>query len=166
MRARSASSSRPRCRSAALWHNVTPRARALQVFAQLHIWDTQHNNGVLIYVLRADRAVEIIADRGISARVSEAEWQAVCREVEAHYRAGRYVEGSHRGGGGGGAAVGAAFSRRRARGERTAQSADTPLESMRVSRGTDSQRPPGWAYRSALTAAAGRAPAACLPAAP
>jgi uncharacterized membrane protein len=79
---------------AALWHNVTPRARAAQVFAHLRIWDTHHNNGVLIYVLRADRAVEILADRGISARVSEAEWQAVCREVEAHYRAGRYGEGS------------------------------------------------------------------------
>jgi uncharacterized membrane protein len=79
---------------AALWHNVTPRTRALQVFSHLRIWDTHHNNGVLIYVLRADRAVEILADRGISARVSEAEWQAVCREVEAHYRAGRYGEGS------------------------------------------------------------------------
>jgi uncharacterized membrane protein len=77
-----------------LWHGVTPRARALQVFAHLRVWDTHHNNGVLIYVLRADRAVEIVADRGISARVSEAEWQAVCREVELHYRAGRYAEGS------------------------------------------------------------------------
>jgi uncharacterized membrane protein len=78
----------------ALWHRVTPRARALQLFAQLHIWDTHANNGVLIYVLRADRAVEIVADRGISARVSEAEWQAVCREVEQHYRAGNYALGS------------------------------------------------------------------------
>ena len=78
----------------ALWHRVTPRARALQLFAQLHIWDTHANNGVLIYVLRADRAVEIVADRGISDRVSEAEWQAVCREVEQHYRAGNYALGS------------------------------------------------------------------------
>jgi uncharacterized membrane protein len=79
---------------AALWHNVTPRARAVQLFAHLHVWDTHANNGVLIYVLRADRAVEILADRGISARVSEAEWQAACRKVEIHYRAGRYAEGS------------------------------------------------------------------------
>ncbi len=78
----------------ALWHKVSPRARALQVFAQLHVWDTERNVGVLIYVLRADRAVEIIADRGISAQVSEAEWEAVCRDVEAHYREGRYVDGS------------------------------------------------------------------------
>ena len=78
----------------AIWRRVTPRERALQVFALLRVWDTHHNNGVLIYVLRADRAVEIIADRGISVRVSEREWQAVCREVEGHYRAGRYAEGS------------------------------------------------------------------------
>jgi uncharacterized membrane protein len=77
-----------------LWHGTTPRRRALALFAQLHIWDTEHNNGVLIYLLRADRAVEIIADRGINARVSEAEWQRVCREVEQEYRAGRYLEGS------------------------------------------------------------------------
>jgi uncharacterized membrane protein len=101
------------------------------VFAHLRIWDTHHNNGVLIYVLRADRAVEILADRGISARVSEAEWQAVCRKVEAHYRAGRYAEGLLRCGGRRCAAFGAAFSARRLGGERTAQSADTPLESIR-----------------------------------
>lgn len=77
-----------------IWHGVTARARALELFARLHIWDTQHNNGVLIYVLRADRAVEIIADRGINARVSAQEWELVCREVETNYRAGRYLEGS------------------------------------------------------------------------
>jgi uncharacterized membrane protein len=77
-----------------LWRGMTPRQRALALFSALHIWDTEHNNGVLIYVLRADRAVEIIADRGINARVSEAEWQRVCREVEQHYGAGRYLEGS------------------------------------------------------------------------
>jgi uncharacterized membrane protein len=79
---------------AALWHGITPRERALALFAHLHMWDTEHNNGVLIYLLRADRAVEIIADRGITARVSPAEWQSVCRDVEAHYRAGRFAQGS------------------------------------------------------------------------
>jgi len=78
----------------ALWHNVTPRARALALFAHFRIWDTHANNGVLIYVLRADRAVEIVADRGISARVTSAEWEGVCRAVEADYRAGRYAVGS------------------------------------------------------------------------
>jgi uncharacterized membrane protein len=79
---------------AALWHKVSPRTRAIELFAHLGIWDTQSNNGVLIYVLRADRAVEIVADRGINERVSAAEWESVCREVENHYRAGHYVEGS------------------------------------------------------------------------
>jgi hypothetical protein len=79
---------------AALWRRLSARERALEVFARLRVWDTQANNGVLIYVLRADRAVEIIADRGISERVSPAEWEAVCREVESHFRAGRYEAGS------------------------------------------------------------------------
>jgi hypothetical protein len=77
-----------------LWHDLPPRQRALHLFGQLGVWDTAHNNGVLIYVLLADRAVEIIADRGISARVAQAEWGAVCRQMEHHYRAGRFLEGS------------------------------------------------------------------------
>jgi len=76
-----------------LWHGVTARARAVELFARFHVWDTAANNGVLIYMLRADRAVEIIADRGVAARVGEAEWAAICREVETQFRAGRYVEG-------------------------------------------------------------------------
>ena len=66
----------------------------MQLFGQLHVWDTHHNNGVLIYVLRADRALEIIADRGISAHVDNQEWEQLCREVEAQFRAGRSVEGA------------------------------------------------------------------------
>ena len=77
-----------------LWHDLTPRHRALQLFGLLGAWDTEHNNGVLIYVQMADRAVEIIADRGIAARISPAEWQAVCRQMEHHYRAGRFRDGS------------------------------------------------------------------------
>src|SRR5438046_2217750 len=72
----------------------TPRPRALQLFGQLGVWDTAHNNGVLIYVLVADRVVEIIADRGIAERIAQPEWQAVCRQMELHYRARRYGEGS------------------------------------------------------------------------
>jgi uncharacterized membrane protein len=77
-----------------LWRGLAPRARALQVFSHLGVWDTASNNGVLIYVLFADRDVEIVADRGIAARVSQAEWEQVCREIEAHYRAGRFAQGS------------------------------------------------------------------------
>jgi uncharacterized membrane protein len=78
----------------ALWSDHPPRARAMDVFSHLGVWDTAANNGVLIYVLFADRDVEIIADRGIAARVSQAEWEQVCREIEAHYRAGRFAQGS------------------------------------------------------------------------
>ena len=58
------------------------------------VWDTEGNNGVLIYVLLAEQRVEIIADRGIAARVEQSEWDAVCRRVESEYRAGRFREGS------------------------------------------------------------------------
>jgi uncharacterized membrane protein len=77
-----------------LWHDLPPRQRALQLFGGLGVWDTEHNNGVLIYVLMADRVVEIVADRGIAARIAPAEWQAVCRQMEHHYRASRFGEGS------------------------------------------------------------------------
>ena len=77
-----------------LWRNLTPRTRALQLFGQFGVWNTEHNNGVLIYVLMADHAVEIVADRGIAARVSQAEWDAVCRQMEHHFRAGRFRDGS------------------------------------------------------------------------
>ena len=77
-----------------LWHDLAPRARALQLFGQLRVWDTAHNNGVLIYVDLADRVVEIVADRGIAARVPQAEWGSVCRQMEHHYREGRFREGS------------------------------------------------------------------------
>ncbi len=73
---------------------VAPRARALEVFSHLRVWDTENNNGVLIYVELADRNVEIVADRGFQGRVSPAEWEAVCRLMEEHFRAGRFKEGS------------------------------------------------------------------------
>jgi uncharacterized membrane protein len=75
-------------------HDVVPRARALDVFSQLRVWDTESNNGVLIYVEVADRNVEIVADRGFLGRVSPAEWEAVCRLMEEHFRAGRFQVGS------------------------------------------------------------------------
>jgi uncharacterized membrane protein len=80
-----------------LWYGITPRQRALQVYGHLGVWDTEGNNGVLIYVLMADRDVEIVADRAIAARVPQTEWEAVCREMEGHFRAGRFAEGSEAG---------------------------------------------------------------------
>jgi uncharacterized membrane protein len=73
---------------------IGPRARALEVFAHLRVWDTEHNNGVLIYVQMADRSVEIVADRGLASRVSRAEWEAVCRMMEEHFRHRRFKAGS------------------------------------------------------------------------
>src|SRR5690242_19230005 len=63
--------------NAALWNDLSPRARAVQVFGELGVWDTEQNNGVLLYVLLADRDVEIVADRGFAGKVSDAEWNAV-----------------------------------------------------------------------------------------
>ncbi|HTP39796.1 MAG TPA: TPM domain-containing protein [Steroidobacteraceae bacterium] len=72
---------------------MTPRARALELFASLGVWDTAANNGVLIYLLLADRSVEFVADRGLSDQIADNEWQPLCREVETHYRAGHDAEG-------------------------------------------------------------------------
>jgi uncharacterized membrane protein len=76
-----------------IWHRLRPRARALEAFGLLRIWDTEANDGVLLYVLLADHAVEIVADRGIDARVGDAAWQAICRKIEAAFRAGRFADG-------------------------------------------------------------------------
>jgi uncharacterized membrane protein len=77
-----------------LWRDVSSRDRAREVFALHGVWNTAENNGVLIYLLLADRRVEIIADRGIDARVAPSEWEAVCRMMEGHFRAGRFDPGA------------------------------------------------------------------------
>jgi len=77
-----------------LWQGLSSRARALEVFSGLRVWDTEENNGVLIYVLLADRKVEIVADRGLHAKVGSARWQAICKEMELHFRKGDFREGS------------------------------------------------------------------------
>ena len=74
--------------------DLSPRARALEVFAELRVWDTEANNGVLIYVQLADRSVEIVADRGVASRVTPSEWEGVCRMMQEHFRAGRFKAGS------------------------------------------------------------------------
>ena len=76
------------------WRGLGARERAIQKFAELGVWDTRDNNGVLVYLLVADRDVEIVADRGVGAgRVPQAEWEACCRVMEEHFRAGRFKEG-------------------------------------------------------------------------
>ena len=71
---------------APLFKGHSARERAIELFSQLRVWDTQHNTGVLIYLLLADRAVEIVADRGIDAKVDAQEWSQVCRQMEAAFR--------------------------------------------------------------------------------
>jgi len=77
-----------------VWHGKSPRARALEVFAALGVWDTAANNGVLIYVLLADHDVEIVADRGYNLRVTSDEWSAVCGAMERMFRGGDFAAGA------------------------------------------------------------------------
>jgi len=76
-----------------LLRGQTARERAIDVFSQLRIWDTERNNGVLIYLLLADRDVEIVADRGIDAKVGPQEWERICRKMEAAFRQADYEGG-------------------------------------------------------------------------
>jgi uncharacterized membrane protein len=69
------------------------RDRAIEVFSRERVWDTEHNNGVLVYLLLAERDVEIVADRGLAGRVPQEEWEGICREMERHFQARRYEEG-------------------------------------------------------------------------
>ena len=70
----------------ALLRGQTPRERAIEVFANLRVWDTQHNNGVLIYVLLADHAVEIVADRGIHTHAGAQAWSDISRQLETAFK--------------------------------------------------------------------------------
>ena len=76
-----------------LFQGQSARERAVELFSQLRVWDTQHNTGVLIYLLLADRAVEIVADRGIHARVDSQEWRKVCGQMEAAFRQSNFEGG-------------------------------------------------------------------------
>lgn len=80
-----------------LLHGRTPRARAIEIFSQLRVWDTEHNSGVLIYVQVVDRRIEIVADRGINAKVEQREWDAIARAMEGAFRAQRYQAGAMEG---------------------------------------------------------------------
>ena len=71
----------------------TAQQRAIEVFSKLRVWDTEHNNGVLIYLLLADRDVEIVADRGIHVRLGKEVWATICRDMEAAFRKGAFEAG-------------------------------------------------------------------------
>jgi uncharacterized membrane protein len=71
----------------------TARERAVEEYSELRVWDTEHNNGVLIYLLLADRDVEIVADRGIHAKLGQPVWEEICKEMELAFREGRFEAG-------------------------------------------------------------------------
>jgi uncharacterized membrane protein len=77
-----------------VWRGMSGRERALEIFSNLHVWDTEHNSGVLIYLLLADHDIEIIADRGIAACVDPAEWEQVAKMMEAAFRTGQFEQGA------------------------------------------------------------------------
>jgi uncharacterized membrane protein len=79
--------------SAALFAGQSARERALDVFSLLRVWDTEENNGVLIYLLLADRDVEIVADRGINAEVPAGEWEQICRRMESAFSRREFEQG-------------------------------------------------------------------------
>lgn len=78
---------------APLMQGQTARQRAEAVFSSLRVWDTELNNGVLIYLLLADREFEIVADRGLAKAIDQSEWERLCREMEAHFQQGRHEDG-------------------------------------------------------------------------
>lgn len=76
-----------------LWRDATPRERAIAIFGKLGVWDTEQNNGVLIYLLLAEHAIEIVADRGLTRHVPPQAWQDIVLQMSTAFRAGRYEEG-------------------------------------------------------------------------
>lgn len=80
--------------ASSVWRGMSGRERAIEVFSQLRVWDTEHNSGVLVYLLLADHDIEIVADRGIAARVEASAWEAVAQAMEAAFRQGEYRRGA------------------------------------------------------------------------
>jgi len=77
-----------------LFRGLGSAERAAEVFASLRVWDTAENNGILLYVLLAERKIEIVADRGFAAHVPETTWQEICAGMAAEFAAGRYEQGT------------------------------------------------------------------------
>jgi uncharacterized membrane protein len=73
--------------------DAAPRERAVAMFGKLRMWDTEHNNGVLIYLLLAERAIEVVADRGLNSRVPPAEWTAMVQRMGSAFRERRFEDG-------------------------------------------------------------------------
>jgi uncharacterized membrane protein len=76
-----------------LLRGQSAREHALEVFSELRIWDTEHNNGLLLYLLLADHDIEIVADRGIAAKVTQEQWETICQQMEADFHRGEFETG-------------------------------------------------------------------------
>ena len=76
-----------------LWRGATARERAISMFGKLRVWDTELNNGVLIYLLLAEHRIEIVADRGIAQRVPASTWQEISTAMGAAFKGGEYERG-------------------------------------------------------------------------
>ena len=78
---------------AQVWRGVTARSRAIALFAELGVWDTERNNGVLIYLLLAEHRIEIVTDRGLKPHVSAEQWRAIADEMSVAFRDGAMETG-------------------------------------------------------------------------
>lgn len=76
-----------------IWRDASARERAIAMFSKLRVWDTEHNNGVLIYLLLADHAIEIVADRGLARHVPQPAWDTLASQLSAALRSGRTAGG-------------------------------------------------------------------------
>jgi uncharacterized membrane protein len=76
-----------------LWRNAPARERAIAMFGKLRVWDTEHNNGVLIYLLLAERRIELVADRALNRCVSAEEWQKLVDSMSTDFREQRFEQG-------------------------------------------------------------------------
>ncbi len=76
-----------------LWRHADARERAIAMFGKLGVWDTEANNGVLIYLLLADHRIEIVADRGVERHVGDAGWRAIVEHLAAACRNGQFEAG-------------------------------------------------------------------------
>lgn len=83
----------PALHSRQILSNMSSRKRAVELFSQLRVWDTERNNGILIYLCLADRQVEIVADRGFNHLVGPAEWELLCQKMETEFRKGNFEAG-------------------------------------------------------------------------
>lgn len=79
---------------ASVWRGMRGRERAIEVFSMLRVWDTEHNSGVLVYLLLADRDIEIVADRGVAVRVDSHAWEVVAQTMETAFRRGEFERGA------------------------------------------------------------------------